>query len=88
TMVMPDDVGDQTRNILETISAVLERAGFSMSDIVRANIIITDAAYADIAFPVLGQTFREILPAATMIIAGLVKPEMKIEIEVTAKRSD
>lgn len=86
TMDMPDDVGDQMRNILATISAVLDEAGFSMADIVRSNIVITDAAYADIAFPILGQAFADIRPAATMIVAGLVRPEMKIEIDVTAKR--
>jgi len=86
TMVMPERVDDQTRNILATISTVLTDAGFDMADIVRMTIIITDAADADIVFPILGQTFKDIRPAATMIIAGLVKQEMKVEIEVTARR--
>jgi len=86
TMVMPDGVDAQTRNILATISKVLHQAGFAMADIVRTNIIITDAAYADIVFPILGQVFEDIRPAATMIVAGLVRAEMKIEIEVTANR--
>ncbi len=86
TMVMPERVDDQTRNILATISTVLTDAGFDMADIVRMTIIITDAADADIVFPILGQTFKDIRPAATMIIAGLVKREMKVEIEVTARR--
>ncbi len=86
TMKMPEGVGVQTRNVLATISTVLDEAGFSVTDIVRTNIIITDAAYAEIVFPILGQTFKDIRPAATMIVAGLVRPEMKIEIEVTARR--
>ncbi len=87
TMVMPERVEVQTRNILGTISTVLTDAGFEMADIVRMTIIITDAADADIVFPILGQTFKDIRPAATMIIAGLVKSEMKVEIEVTARRA-
>ena len=37
-------------------------------------------------FPVLGEVFGDIRPAATMTVCGLNKPEMKIEIEVTALR--
>lgn len=87
TMTMPEDVEAQTQNILNTIKATLTEAGFSLADVVRANYIITDAAYAEKVFPVLGQTFGDIRPAATMIVAGLIKPEMKIEIEVTARRA-
>lgn len=87
TMVMPDDVAEQTRNCLATIGAALEEAGFSLSDVVRARYIITDAAYVDTVFPVLGEAFGDIRPASTMMIAGLVKPEMKVEIEVTARKT-
>ena len=44
------------------------------------------AAFVDRVFPILGETFGDIRPAATMIVCGLNKPEMKIEIEVTALR--
>lgn len=87
TMVMPDDVGDQTRNCLKTIGDALSEAGFSMTDVVRARYIITDPAYADIVFPILGEVLGNVRPAATMMIAGLVKPEMKVEIEVTARKT-
>ena len=42
----------------------------------------------DRVFPILGEVFGDIRPAATMIVCGLTKPEMKIEIEVTALRRD
>ena len=35
-----------------------------------------------------GRWFAEIRPAATMIVAGLIRPEMKVEIEATARRAD
>lgn len=85
-MEMPDDVETQTHNTLATIDKALQEAGFSRSDIVRAQYTVTDAAYADIVFPVLGEYFDGIRPAATMVVAGLIRPEMKIEIEVTAFR--
>lgn len=86
TMSMPESVEDQTRNTMKTISAALAEAGFSLSDVVRANYYITDAAYVDRVFPILGEYFGEIRPAATMVVCGLNKPEMKIEIEVTARK--
>jgi enamine deaminase RidA (YjgF/YER057c/UK114 family) len=58
-----------------------------MADIVRATYYITDAGDADAHFAVCGEVLGEIRPAATiLVVAGLLKPEMKIEIEVTAKR--
>ena len=86
TMVMPADVRDQARNALSTIARALGEAGFGMSDVVRANYIIADASDWDVVGPVLGESFGVIRPAATCIVAGLVRPEMKIEIEVTALR--
>lgn len=87
TRVMPDDVADQTRNALTVIERALAEGGFSLSDAVRVTYYITDAAYWDVIGPVLGAAFGAIRPAATCIVCGLVKPDMKIEIEVTAKRS-
>ena len=88
TMVMPEDVETQTRNCLATIASVLDEAGFKMADIVRANYYVTNQAHAERVFPVLGEAFGEIQPAATMIVCGLVNEEMKIEVEVTALRCD
>lgn len=87
TMEMPESAEDQARNVLATIDLVLSQAGFDRADIVRAQYTITDADYADLVFPLLGEYFNNIRPAATMVVAGLIKPEMKIEIEVTALRN-
>ncbi len=84
TRAMPDDVRDQARNALFVINRALAEGGFALADVVRATYYITDAAYWDVIGPVLGEAFGEIRPAATCLVAGLVKPEMKIEIEVTA----
>jgi enamine deaminase RidA (YjgF/YER057c/UK114 family) len=86
TMTMPNSVVDQTRNCLHTISNALTEAGFGLADVVRVHYYLTDTAHADTVIPLLGEAFGDIRPAATMIICGLTKPEMKIEIEVTALR--
>jgi enamine deaminase RidA (YjgF/YER057c/UK114 family) len=84
TMTMPDDIADQARNCFATIGRVLAEAGFAMDDIVRVQYTVTDAALVDALIPALGEAMGEIRPAATMVIAGLIRPEMKVEIEVTA----
>ncbi len=87
TMTMPADITSQSRNCFKTIEAALTEAGFAMADIVRATYYITDAREADAHFAVCGKILGEIRPAATLlVVVGLYKPEMKIEIEVTAKR--
>lgn len=86
TMSMPDDVAAQATNAMNTIERALTEGGFALADVVRVNYIVTDAAFADAVFSVVGPRFADIRPAATMIVAGLIKPEMKVEIEVTAKR--
>ena len=87
TMSMPADVASQSRNCFKTIEAALKEAGFTMADIVRATYYITDAKDADAHFAVCGEVLGEIRPAATLlVVVGLYKPEMKIEVEVTAKR--
>lgn len=84
TMTMPDSAADQAQNCFATIARVLAEAGFEMADIVRVQYTVVDAALVDAIVPVLGTNLGEIRPAATMVIAGLIRPEMKIEIEVTA----
>ena len=86
TMTMPESVEDQTRKCLATIGEVLDEAGFSFADVVRCHYYVADAAFADRVFPILGETFGPIRPAATMVVCELIRPEMLIEIEVTALR--
>ena len=87
TMTMPADVTSQSRNCFKTIAAALQEAGFEMADIVRATYYLTDVNDADAHFAVCGEVLGDIRPAATMVVvAALLKPEMKVEIEITAKR--
>ncbi|WP_295042802.1 RidA family protein [uncultured Paracoccus sp.] len=86
TMAMPDDPAQQARNCFATIFSVLDQAGFAPDDIVRVQYTVTDAGLVDAITPALGEALGAIRPAATMVIAGLIRPEMKIEIEVTAFR--
>jgi enamine deaminase RidA (YjgF/YER057c/UK114 family) len=87
TMTMPADIATQAENCFRTIASALAEVGFSLADAVRATYYVVDRADADAVFAAAGRHFGEIRPAATLlVVAGLLKPEMKVEIEVTAKR--
>lgn len=84
---MPADVEAQTENAFLIIESALEEAGFSLNDVVRATYYVTQIEDHDRIAPILAARFADIRPAATMIgVAELVRPDMKIEIEVTAYR--
>jgi len=85
TMSLPKDIQEQTANILATIEAALEQAGSTLNDVVRVRYYLVDAKDLDIVAPLLAGAFALAKPAATLIITGLIEPEMKIEIEVTAR---
>jgi enamine deaminase RidA (YjgF/YER057c/UK114 family) len=86
TMKMPEDVADQARNIARTFAAVLAEAGAGLADIVRLQTFVTRPDYCEAALKVQGEIFSEIRPAASIyVVSGLLRPEMKIEIEATAR---
>jgi len=84
TMEIQPDIAAQGRACFTTIGQVLHQAGFSMADIVRVQYTVVDADLVEALVPVLGEALGDVRPAATMVIAGLIRPEMLVEIEVTA----
>jgi len=85
TMTMPPGAAAQCRNTLATIAAALAEAGASLEDVVRVRYIVTDPSDWPECWPITSEAFARARPAATMISAALQEPEMKIEIEVTAR---
>ncbi len=86
TMTISDDAAEQAGQTLKNIKSAMEKAGFSLADVVRATYIFPDAKDFEPCWPVLRKYFGDIRPASTMIVAGLADPRMKIEIEVTGKK--
>jgi len=87
TMVISDDVAEQCEQTLKNIEAALAEAGASLAGVVRVRYILPQREDFPRCWPALRRAFGEIRPAATMFISGLADPRMKIEIEVTARRS-
>ncbi len=87
TMAISDDVTEQAEQTLANIAEALAEAGSGFGDVVRVTYILPNAADFEPCWPVLRRAFASARPAATMIVAGLVDPRIKIEIEVTARKS-
>jgi enamine deaminase RidA (YjgF/YER057c/UK114 family) len=85
-MTISEDATAQADQCFKNIAEALGKAGFALADIVRVHYILPDARDFEMTWPVLNKYLSEIRPAATMFVAGLADPRMKIEIEVTAKR--
>ena len=85
TMTMPDDVGMQAANALATIDKSLREAGSSIADTVRVVYYIGDRNDVDAVVKAVGPVFRDIRPAASMLIVQMIEAGMKVEIEVTAR---
>ena len=87
TVLHQGDAGAQTRQCLATIKQSLERAGFTMNDVVRTRMYVTDISRWEEIGRVHGEVFRDIRPATTMVqVAALIDPAMLVEIEAEAVR--
>jgi enamine deaminase RidA (YjgF/YER057c/UK114 family) len=82
TMRISADVETQTRQAFRNIEAALAQAGASLDDVVRVRYYLIDLARCSFLFAVF---LASPPPPATAVVCGLVDPQMKIEIEVTAR---
>jgi enamine deaminase RidA (YjgF/YER057c/UK114 family) len=87
TMTISDDVVEQTEQCFKNISTALAQAGTTLEGVVRVMYILADGSEFPKCWPVLRKYLGAIRPAATMIAAGLADPRIRIEIEVTARRT-
>ena len=81
---LPSDVEGQCANALKVIGAALAEAGASFGDVVRVTYYVAERSDFERCWPQLRAAFGANPPAATMVVAELIDPAMKIEIEVTA----
>jgi len=86
-MTISDDIVEQTEQCLKNISAALKQANASMNDVVKVTYVLTNASEFEKCFPALRKYFGKVRPAVIMYAAGLADPRIKIEIQVTARKS-
>jgi enamine deaminase RidA (YjgF/YER057c/UK114 family) len=83
----PGDVAAQAREAFANLAAALERAGFTLADVVRTRMYLTDIGRWEELGRVHGEVFRDIRPATAMIgVTALLDPSMMVEVEADAVR--
>src|SRR5215212_10327454 len=79
------DMKAQAEQVFKNLQAALAAAGATFSDVVKMNSYITDMSKVQAVRDVRAQYFKDTTPASTFVqVAGLVRPELLLEIEVIA----
>jgi enamine deaminase RidA (YjgF/YER057c/UK114 family) len=80
-----EDVAGQTRRIFAIAEKALAETGAAFEHVVRTRMFLTHVEDWEIVGRVHGEFFSQIRPAATMVVvAGLLNPAWRIEIEFDA----
>jgi enamine deaminase RidA (YjgF/YER057c/UK114 family) len=80
-----EDAGAQARRCFEIIEEALGQLGGGLADIVRVRVFLVDASDFDAVAAVHGELFADVRPTnTTLVVAGLLDPRWKVEIEVDA----
>ncbi len=88
-LVGEGDMYAQAKRCIEVIATALERAGASLSDVVRTRIFVTDIDLWDEAGRAHQEAFGDVMPATSMVeVARLIDPRMLVEIEADAVVGD
>lgn len=87
-VVAKGDAYGQTVFILQKIGKVLSQAGFSVQDVVRTRMFVTDISRWEEYGQAHGEVFAAIKPATSMVeVSSLIDKDYLIEIEVTAVKA-
>lgn len=75
---------EQAKLCLEIIGEALGRAGSGLDHVVRTRVYLTDAADWQEVGRAHGEAFADVRPANTTVVAQLLDPAWKVEIEAEA----
>jgi len=80
------DAAAQAENAMKCAKVLLEEAGARLEDIVKITIYITDRAYREPVYQVIGRWLKGVHPVSTgLIVQGLARPELLMEIDIVAE---
>ena len=82
--VVSDDIGEQTAQTIENLGTILEAAGASLDDVVKANVYVTDMDDYEAVNEVYAEFMNEPYPARTAVEVSRLPIEIGVEIEVVA----
>jgi enamine deaminase RidA (YjgF/YER057c/UK114 family) len=82
----PEGPYEQAKLCLRIIGEALDRAGSGLEHVVRTRVYLTDPADWQEVGRAHGEAFADVRPANTTVVAQLLDPAWKVEIEVEAVR--
>ncbi|WP_137290629.1 Rid family detoxifying hydrolase [Natronorubrum halophilum] len=82
--IVGDDIGEETARTLENVGAILEAAGSSLADIVKATVFVQDMDDYDAINEVYGEYMSEPYPARSAVQVEDLPVDIGVEIEVIA----
>jgi 2-iminobutanoate/2-iminopropanoate deaminase len=77
-------VEEQTRLVIQNLSAILSSCGASLADVVKCSVFLADANDFTAMNDVYAEYFGDHKPARTTVSAMLVVPGIKVEIDCIA----
>ena len=84
-LVAPEDAAAQADQAMQNVKQLLEEAGSSLEHICKVTTYITDRAYRVPVYNTVGRYLKGIPTVATgLIVKGLARPEMKVELDIEA----
>lgn len=86
TREMSTDPVEQAKQCFNNIERALDAVGASLADVVMSTVYIPNVADAPTVMAYVGERFKGIDPARTVLCTPLGAPEFKVEIEVTAHK--
>ncbi len=84
-MVGIGDPAAQAEQAMKNVKALLEEQGARLEDICKITVYITDRAYREAVYRVIGKWLKGVFPVSTgLIVQGLARPEWVMEIDAWA----
>jgi enamine deaminase RidA (YjgF/YER057c/UK114 family) len=84
TAISPADPVAQTHFVIDKIAGALRSLGARLDDVVRTRLFVRDPTHWEAVARVHGERFADIMPANTLVQAGLVGDEFLVEMEAEA----
>lgn len=86
--IVSDDVQEQTAQVLENAASILEAAGASIDDVVKATVFLDDIEYYDAVNEVYAEHMGDPFPARSAVEVADLPADIGVEIEVIAVAPD
>ena len=81
----PEDSATQTANAMNAVQTALENAGAGLEDICKIKVYVSDRAYREAVYGVIGRHLRGVYPVSTgLIVRGFANPRTVMAIDVMA----